>query len=181
MYSSRFRDGKLGKWPEGFFCERIQGLRGQRGVSVIEEMRALYIFITSGYVACIFLLADSSMVYSLSSFNLYSLLHLPLYGILTVLLFLSFVPTAFRFGPSEKPVTLLPPHFNLRLLGAMLISFAVAVADEVHQATLPGRDASFIDVLLDMGGTIFITLLIMLYFKKEKLKIFQNPSSDHYE
>lgn len=129
-------------------------------------MRVLYIFITSGYIACIFLLADSSMVYSLSPFNPYSLLHLPLYGILTILLFLSFVPTALRFSQSEKPTTFPPNHFILRLLGAMLISFAIAVADEIHQASLPGREASVIDVFLDMLGTLLIILLIVLYCKR---------------
>jgi VanZ family protein len=32
----------------------------------------------------------------------------------------------------------------------------VAIADEIHQAYVPGRDASITDVLLDLVGITFI-------------------------
>ena len=45
-----------------------------------------------------FIFADSSVVSTLAAFNPYSLLHIPLYGILTVLLIFSFMPLKFNFN-----------------------------------------------------------------------------------
>jgi VanZ family protein len=36
----------------------------------------------------------------------------------------------------------------------------VAIADEIHQAYLPNRNASFTDVLLDVVGIIFFILVL---------------------
>jgi hypothetical protein len=46
-------------------------------------------FLSIAYIAGIFLWADYPIVEELSAFNPYSLLHIPLYGILTLLLILS--------------------------------------------------------------------------------------------
>ncbi len=40
------------------------------------------------------------------------------------------------------------------------IAFVVAVADEVHQAYVPGRDASVTDVLLDLVGIVLVLIVI---------------------
>jgi VanZ family protein len=45
-------------------------------------------------------------------------------------------------------------------LAAGFIAFVVAIADEIHQVYIPGRDASITDVLLDVVGIIFCLFLI---------------------
>jgi VanZ family protein len=48
----------------------------------------------------------------------------------------------------------------INFLVAGIIALAVAIADEVHQAYIPNRNASVIDVLLDMIGIILCMLII---------------------
>jgi hypothetical protein len=55
-------------------------------------MRIIFSIISIAYIAAIFLFAGSPVVSDLAPFNPYSLLHIPLYGILTALLIFSFVP-----------------------------------------------------------------------------------------
>ncbi|MCJ7784563.1 MAG: hypothetical protein MUP41_11570, partial [Desulfobacterales bacterium] len=47
-------------------------------------------------------MADSPMVSELAQFNPYSILHIPVYGILTVLLFFSFMPIKFNYFKQGK-------------------------------------------------------------------------------
>ena len=131
-------------------------------------MRIFFSILSIAYIATIFLFADSSVVSDLSSFNPYSLLHIPLYGILTALLLFSFVPL------TQLPVNSLnqrnqinqrnQKNFYLLPGGITLI---VAIADEIHQAYVPGRDASLTDVLLDMVGII---LVLFFFFRLLKTK-----------
>jgi hypothetical protein len=121
------------------------------------------------YIASIFILAGSPVVETLSEFNPYSLLHIPLYGILTFLLALSIVPVGRRpQGPSiqqrngsTRPRSRKSAGLRLRLFIAGGIAFAVGMFDEAHQLYVPGRDASVTDVVLDMVG---ITLALVLFF-----------------
>jgi hypothetical protein len=139
-------------------------------------MRPLIAFLTVGYIAAIFLLAELPIVNKLLTFNPYSLLHIPLYGILTVLLFFSFFPIALQPNrPNDstaqrqnKIVPQLPDNLMPRFLYVGIISSGVAIVDEIHQAYIPDRDASIMDVFLDMIGIILIMLLIMLYYKKKR-------------
>jgi len=55
------------------------------------------------------------------------------------------------------------PHFLI----AGLVALGVAIADEIHQAYVPGRDASVTDVLLDIVG-ISLTMLTILKLSKKK-------------
>jgi VanZ family protein len=119
-------------------------------------MRIFFTILSIAYIAGIFIFADSSVVSALSSFNPYSLLHIPLFGILTFLLIFSFVP-----------MTQLPNYLITRFLVVGFIALVVAIADEIHQAYVPGRDASITDVLLDLVG-ITLVLFIFLYFYKTK-------------
>ena len=123
-------------------------------------MRLLFTILSISYIAGIFFFADSSVVSDLSSFNPYSLLHIPLYGVLTVLLILSFVP-----------LTQLPNYLITRFLVVGLIALIVAITDEIHQAYVPGRDASLTDVLLDFVGiTLVLFFVIYLFRKRQSLK-----------
>jgi VanZ family protein len=47
------------------------------------------------------------------------------------------------------------------------IASVVAIADEIHQAYVPGRDASITDVLLDIVG---ISLVLFFFFRVLKTK-----------
>jgi len=97
------------------------------------------------------------MVSDVAPFNPYSILHIPLYGILTLLLILSFPPQRRRFvNPMNSKDSINPS--NPVVPG--IIGFIVAIADEIHQAYLPNRNASVIDVLLDLAGIICCILLI---------------------
>jgi VanZ family protein len=222
-------------------------------------MGIFFTILSIAYIAGIFLWADSPIVEELSAFNPYSLLHIPLYGILTILLILSrlrfsFVneknqrnlpremPSLFHRGQinqvkvedklkvkvevqrnqtnqinqidqrnqrdSTSPINLMnqmkvkvkvevkenpnnasnpsnsiaEPKAEVKvknnqtnqinqidqrnqtdqrnLLMAGLIAFIVAIADEIHQAFIPGRNASVIDVLLDLVGIVVVLIVV---------------------
>jgi VanZ family protein len=122
-------------------------------------MRLFFTFLSIIYITGIFLFADSSVVSDLSSFNPYSLLHIPLYGILTFLLIFSFVPL--KFNPTN------PSNPRARFLLPGGIALIIAIADEIHQVYVPGRDASVTDVLLDLCG---IALVLFFFFRLLKTK-----------
>ncbi len=143
-------------------------------------MRILFSISSIVYIFCIFLFADSSVVSTLSTFNPYSLLHIPLFGILTVLLIFSFVPLKFNSTNQTNQRNLSREmgslfHWdqinqrnwkNFYLLPGA-IALIVAIADEIHQAYVPGRDASITDVLLDLVGII---LVLFFFFRLLKTK-----------
>jgi hypothetical protein len=70
-----------------------------------DHMNFFFLFLSCGYIAVIFLMAGSSVVSKISAFNPDSLLHAPLYAILTFLLFFSFSPVAFRDLVLRKRLT----------------------------------------------------------------------------
>jgi hypothetical protein len=139
------------------------------------SMQRLFFSILSiAYIAGIFLFADSSVVSTLAAFNPYSLLHIPLYGVLTVLLIFSFVPLKFKLLNSINPrnsTNAINATNTINLRARYLlpggIASVVAIADEIHQAYVPGRDASITDVLLDIVG---ISLVLFFFFRVLKTK-----------
>jgi VanZ family protein len=114
-------------------------------------MRPIFSILSIAYIFCIFFWADSPMVSTLAPFNPHSLLHIPLYGILTILLI-------FTVSPLN--------HF----LTAGLIALGVAIADEIYQSFLPSREASIIDIFLDLLGITFALFLIFWLYKKQKIQ-----------
>ena len=160
-------------------------------------MNPFFSILSLAYIAGIFLFADSPVVSDVAPFNPFSLLHIPLYGILTFLLILSFSPFKFRVINSGNPtnstnpinLSRLPcneyvrgemrpalcsvetttwgslfhwdPTSSINLLIPGLIALGVAVADEIHQAYIPTRNASITDVLLDIVGIILCMAFIM--------------------
>jgi VanZ family protein len=114
-------------------------------------MNPFFGILSAAYIFGIFYWADSPAVSQIEVFNPYSLLHIPLYGILTFLLL-----RAVRSDSQDG--------FSSRLLIAGLIAGAVGALDEWHQSFIPMRDASFGDVLLDWGG---IGIMIFLEAKKQ--------------
>jgi purine-cytosine permease-like protein len=140
-------------------------------------MRIFFSILSIAYIAGIFLLAGSSAVSDLSPFNPYSLLHIPLFGILTVLLILSLVPMKFNpmnpinpSNPMKPSNSSNPNNFRTRFLISGMIALIVAIADEIHQAYVPGRDASITDVLLDFVGIILVLFIVLYFYKKQKIR-----------
>jgi hypothetical protein len=136
-------------------------------------VRIFFSILSLFYITAIFILAESRVVDTLSEFNIYSLLHIPLYGILACLLVLSMVPVPRGFGgasiqPGSDSRRLPSEGINglkLRILLAGGIALAVAIFDEIHQLYVPGRNGSAVDVVLDMVGITIALLLCSRLFK----------------
>ena len=129
-------------------------------------MKILFGLLSIAYITVIFLYADSSLARDLGAFNPYSLLHIPLYGILSLLLFLSIAPpNVVRTTGGNVSVRM--PQINTRLycLIVGLIGLGVAVSDEYYQSFVPGRHASVGDVVLDLIGIILSMLLTLRFYK----------------
>ena len=130
-------------------------------------MRIFFSILSIAYIAGIFLLADSSVVSYLSSFNPYSLLHIPLYGILTFLLIFSFMPLKFNPTNQKNQINQINQRNFYLIPGG--IALIVAIADEIHQAYVPGRDASITDVLLDLAGITLVLFIVLYFYGKQKI------------
>jgi VanZ family protein len=104
--------------------------------------KLVFRLLSVGYIASIFVFAASPVIADLAPFNPQSLLHIPLYGILTFLLVFSISP----YSTHSTNLT-----HSTRLIFSGVIALTVAIADEIHQAYVPGRNASVVDVFLDIG------------------------------
>ena len=126
--------------------------------------RSVFRLFSVAYIGAIFFFADSSVISDLSPFNPYSLLHIPLHGILTLLLFFSISSSkpvvknsvnstnSTYSTHSDNSTNLTHLTYSTRFLIVGLVATMVGVADEIHQAYVPGRNASVVDVFLDMVG-----------------------------
>ena len=63
-------------------------------------------------------------------------------------------------------MTYLPNNLMPRFIIVGSIALAIAIADEIHQAYVPGRDASATDVLLDTLGLSLVLLIIFQRYRK---------------
>ncbi len=117
-------------------------------------MRWIFRVLSLLYVSAIFLMADSPVVASLSFFNPYSLLHVPAYGILTVLLVFSFTPVQVRSATPGR----------LFLMGS--VALLIGIADELNQSRFQSRDASLTDVLLDLTGICIAVFFVSRFLRK---------------
>jgi hypothetical protein len=147
-------------------------------------MRIIFSIISIAYIAAIFLFAGSPMVSDLAPFNPYSLLHIPLYGILTALLILSFFPmklnrvnsfSRLRFNEPNVPNecnafthTRIHTSTHIRFFLSGVIALMVAIADEIHQSVIPTRNASITDVFLDAIGIVLVLFLLVKFYRKKK-------------
>ena len=109
-------------------------------------MNPFFTALSAAYIFGIFFLADSPAVSQIGEFNPYSLLHIPLYGVLTGLLLLGF---------ASKPGT----NFAFRYHLAAWTAVAVGILDEYHQTFIPTREGSVGDVFLDILGVILVVIL----------------------
>ncbi len=118
--------------------------------------------ITVTYILSIFLLPwliPKQMMNHL--WNPYSLLHIPLYGILMFLLSVAFLTQ--RHGSGGIPFR------STSLLWPGGIALLVGILDEVNQMFIPGRDASLADVFLN-GVGIGLASFGIYYLKKRLTK-----------
>ena len=134
------------------------------------RMSIFFAILSVAYIAGIFLFAGSPIVSAVNSYNPYSLLHIPLYGILSLFIALSII--TFRVPYSNRPNKWMSPPIEAvslsitRLLISGSIATGVGIADEIYQSFLPNRSASLIDVLLDFLGTTLALLFILQRYKK---------------
>ena len=126
----------------------------------LDRKNLIFAVFSAAYIAGIFLFAGSSAVSTLSDLNPCSLLHIPLYGVLTALLLFSIIP--FRLQGMGAGMA------TGRLPIAGLIALLVGMADEYYQFFIPGREASLTDVFLDAGGIALTLLLFFWLYKKGK-------------
>jgi len=106
-------------------------------------MRWIFRIVSALYISAIFLFTGSPIVSDLSPLNPYSLLHIVVYGILTLLLAVSL-----SFGMRGRGKRI---HWK-RLLLIGSIALFVGIADEIHQSLFETRNASAMDVVLDLIG-----------------------------
>ena len=140
-------------------------------------LRIFFCLFSLCYIGAIFLLAGSPVVETLSEFNPYSLLHIPLYGGMTFLLVFSIMPIPRglkdrSIQPSSNPTrpqSRGPVVLEFRLFLAGGIAWAVGIFDEVHQLYVPGRDSSVGDVALDTIGIAIAMVLCFWLFKSQML------------
>lgn len=135
-------------------------------------MRLFFILLSLGYISAIFFLADSPVVSSLASFNPYSLLHIPVYGVLAFLLVFSISPVKINLARQNRRRN----HF----LVAGLIALGVAIADEFHQSFIPSRTASISDIVLDLIGIILALLLIAPICRKGIFHLAKRLNRDRF-
>jgi len=109
-------------------------------------MNYFFAALPAAYIFGIFFYADSQMASQIAVFNPFSLLHIPLYGILTLLLVLALCPQS-------------AANSQLRYTLAALMAMAVAIVDEIYQSFIPSREGSITDVLLDALGVSLALIL----------------------
>ena len=124
-------------------------------------VRPLFSILSALYIAGIFILPRVIPGPLLSSvWNPYSLLHIPMYGVLMVLLTLALAPHIFFQKKESSGVSF------FFLPGG--IATTVGVLDEFHQAFIPYRDASVGDVMLDIAGIVLAGILISFNQQRRK-------------
>jgi len=136
-------------------------------------VRIFFAILSLFYIAAIFILAGSPVAHTLSEFNPYSLLHIPLFGILAFLLIFSMVPIPRRFrvvsiqtgGVSNRLPSEETKGMKARLFIAGGIALVVAILDEIHQLSVPGREGSVSDIVLDLTGIVIVLLLCFVLLK----------------
>ena len=111
--------------------------------------------VSAGYIFAIFYGADSPAAAQLGEYNPFSLLHIPLYGFLAVLLNLALWPE------QEKEV-------RRRRVLAGVLALLVGSLDEYHQTYLPIREGSVADVVLDGVGILLALVISEIVFRKRQ-------------
>lgn len=156
------------EWFPTGYCVKFTGLTLSLSRFRPDDMKLIFSILSIAYVTGIFILAGSPIVHRLAFLNPYSLLHIPLYGILTFLLIFSLMPLRFNPGGSiHLSHQGNPTNWRIYFPLSGGIGLLVAIADEIYQSHIPGREASVTDILLDLVG---ISLALFLCFRFLKTK-----------
>jgi VanZ family protein len=124
-------------------------------------MHTIFSIVSILYIAGIFILPRVIRSPLLSEvWNPYSLLHIPLYGVLMTLLVLS-------IGPTPNTLKIANPALSSLFSPGCIATF-VGILDEVNQIYIPYRDASVIDVILDILGILLVGILFGLTTHRRK-------------
>ncbi len=123
-----------------------------------QKVNPVYALFSAAYIFAIFFLADSGAASQIGEFNPYSLLHIPLYGILALLILLSLSTGKGRYTPK-------------RLIASGFVAGIVGALDEFHQTFIPARDGSLGDVLLDVLGVAIALTVFQRFFPLLQTKL----------
>ena len=162
----------------------------------LNKMNLFFAILSAAYISTIFFFADSPAVSVVAVYNPFSLLHIPLYAILTLLIILSILPFKFphffrQMGAhdannlnavnamntgnaknSKNPINPINPiNPRNRLIIASFLGFIVAAADEYHQSFIPTREGSITDILLDSVGIALALWLALHWMKWRKYEL----------
>lgn len=128
--------------------------QADKNVNMLKYKRPLYLVTTVLYLGGIFYFSSIPCVSyntSLAIRIFYNLLHIPLYGGLTFLLFHIFKTQYIKL---------------LTFLSAGLVAFIIGIINEVYQSFVAGRITSLLDLLLNGIGIALTLLFIIFYYKK---------------
>ena len=119
----------------------------------ILSLALLYWIWPVAYMVLIFLLSSSPLTGKIPPIWIYQdkIIHFVEYGILAFLLARALT------GPDSTPKPWRPG-------AALLLAVVFGISDEIHQSMVPGRDASFTDLLANtvgaMAGVLLWTILV---------------------
>ena len=127
-------------------------------------MKKIFYFIPAAlYYSLIFLVSSKNYKVPTTIYPFDKLVHMIEFSVLAVFLF---------FGFSKGLKNTLLAKISVTLLAGALF----AVADEIHQRFVPGRDPDILDVLADVGGIIIGIAFYWLISRGVKLKIYTKIS-----
>jgi len=129
-----------------------------------QTLNSFFVFLSAAYIFAIFFLADSGAASQIGEFNPYSLLHVPLYGVLTLLVLLSLCTGKEGYRPQ-------------RLVVGGVFAAVVGAVDEFHQTFISTRDGSLGDVLLDVLGVVLAVLVFRRFFPALQEKFGPGPKT----
>ena len=113
-----------------------------------------------GYMLMVFMLSSIPMDRQIEGLNflinldsdIQNLLHVPLFGCLSVL----WIKALERYNIRYSKI----------VFWTLTITILFGMFDEVHQYFVPGRFASFMDMLLDIMGSLFGVAAYSVYLKR---------------
>ncbi len=123
-----------------------------------QRIRRVSLSLAIGWMATIFFLSSQPNLPTPYLFhNQDKLFHFAAYGVLGVLLLMSF-----RYK--------IPGYTGLQITMAVVLASLYGISDEIHQTFVPGRDAEVLDWAADTLGALTAVLILALIVKKTGLR-----------
>jgi VanZ family protein len=129
------------------------------------KMTHKYLIYPIGYMLIIFTLSSIPMDRQIEGLNLLinldsdlqNFLHIPLFGYLAVLWIKA-------LGKHNK-------RYSRTIFWTLTITILFAIFDEIYQYFIPGRFASFMDVILNLMGSLFGVAVYSGYLRKSSRRL----------